>query len=141
MNGRMNGKPPSPRLGGASPWLLIAALAASLCALAFSGRGGTSAGVGKPPQAPHLASAQEPAPQGAQAPELPPEMIKKQKKELLKQNFEKMKSDAGELVELSKSLQADLDKSNENVLSLRVVDRAEKIEKLARRIKEMARGY
>jgi len=68
-------------------------------------------------------------------------MIKKQKKELLKQNFEKMKSDAGELVELSKSLQADLDKSNENVLSLRVVDRAEKIEKLARRIKEMARGY
>jgi len=68
-------------------------------------------------------------------------MIKKQRKELLKQNFEKMKSEAGELVELSKSLQSDLDKSNENVLSLKVVDRAEKIEKLAKKIKETARGY
>jgi len=68
-------------------------------------------------------------------------MARRQKKDLLKSNFAKMKSDADELLELSKSLQADLDKSNENVLSLRVVDRAEKIEKLAKKIKELARGY
>jgi len=90
------------------------------------------------PRPPAPAASQEPAPPN---PDFPPDIVKKQKKELLKQNFEKMKSDADELVELSKSLQADLDKSNENVLSLKVVDRAEKIEKLAKRIKEIARGY
>jgi hypothetical protein len=84
------------------------------------------------------ALAQEPAPEN---PSLPPDMARRQKKDLLKSNFAKMKSDADELLELSKSLQADLDKSNENVLSLRVVDRAEKIEKLAKKIKELARGY
>ncbi len=73
--------------------------------------------------------------------EAAPPLSKKQKKDLLKDNFEKMKRDADELAELAKSLQEDLDKSNENVLSLRVVDRAEKIEKLAKRIKGMARGY
>ena len=66
---------------------------------------------------------------------------RKQKKELLKSNFEKMQQDARELAELAKSLQEDLDKSNENVLSLKVVDRADKIEKLARKIKNSARGF
>lgn len=65
---------------------------------------------------------------------------RKQKKELLKSNFEKMQQDARELADLAKSLQDDLDKSNENVLSLKIVDRADKIEKLARKIKNSARG-
>ncbi len=84
------------------------------------------------------ASQQNPGPT---EPAPPTPLSKKQKKDLLKDNFEKMKRDADELAELAKSLQEDLDKSNENVLSLRVVDRAEKIEKLAKRIKGMARGY
>ena len=79
--------------------------------------------------------------QGPGPTEAAPPLSKKQKKDLLKDNFEKMKRDADQLAELAKSLQEDLDKSNENVLSLRVVDRAEKIEKLAKRIKGMARGY
>ena len=88
---------------------------------------------------------QEPSQQGRsqQVPppgEAPP-LTKKQKKDLLKGNFEKMKRDADELAELAKSLQEDLDQSNENVLSLRVIDKAEKIEKLAKRIKGTARGY
>lgn len=69
-----------------------------------------------------------------------PPLRAKQKQELLKANFEKVKRDAEDLVVLAKSLQEEVDKSNENVLSLKLVDKAERIEKLARRIKTMARG-
>ena len=65
----------------------------------------------------------------------------KQKRDLLKASFDKMKRDAKELSDLAKDLQEQLDKSNENVLSLGVVDKADKIEKLARKIKSTARGY
>ena len=65
----------------------------------------------------------------------------KQKRKLLKSNFEKMKRDAGQLADLAKALQEELNKSNENVLSLEIVDKADKIEKLARKIKGTARGY
>jgi hypothetical protein len=65
----------------------------------------------------------------------------KQKRSLLKANFEKMKRDAGELADLAKALQEELNKSNENVLSLDIVDKADKIEKLAKRIKGTARGF
>ena len=69
-----------------------------------------------------------------------PPLTGKQKQDLLKSNFEKVKRDADDLVVLAKSLQEDLSKSNENVLSLKVVEKAEKIEKLARRIKTTAKG-
>jgi hypothetical protein len=65
----------------------------------------------------------------------------KQKREMLKANFDRMKRDAKELADLAKDLQEQLDKSNENVLSLGIVDKADKIEKLARKIKSTARGY
>lgn len=64
----------------------------------------------------------------------------KEKKAILKSNFEKMKRNAADLTVLAKSLQEEIDKSNENVLSLKVVEKAEKIEKLARKIKEVAKG-
>lgn len=64
----------------------------------------------------------------------------KQKKAILKSNFEKMKRNAADLTVLAKSLQEEIDKSNENVLSLKVVEKAEKIERLARKIKEVAKG-
>ena len=69
-----------------------------------------------------------------------PPLTKKQKQQLLKSNFEKMKRDGDELAELARSLQEDLDKSNQNVLSLKVVERTERIEKLARKIKTAAKG-
>ncbi len=65
----------------------------------------------------------------------------KQQRDLLKLRFEKMKSDADELAGLAKSLQEDLDASNENVLSVKVVDKAKRIEKLAKKIKSAARGF
>ena len=60
---------------------------------------------------------------------------------ILKANFEKMKHDAGELADLAKALQQELNKSNENVLSVDVVEKADKIDKLARRINRAARGF
>jgi hypothetical protein len=91
------------------------------------------------PQAPIPLKAQEPS--STQEEEPAAQITHKQKRDLLKQNFEKMKRDAEELAALAKALQEDLDKSNENLLSLQVVNRAEKIEKLAKRIKSTARGF
>jgi hypothetical protein len=71
----------------------------------------------------------------------PPSLSEKQKRDLLKANFEKMKRDAGELADLAKALQEELNKSNENILSLDIVDKADKIEKLAKKIKGTARGF
>ena len=65
----------------------------------------------------------------------------KQKRDLLKADLEKMKRDAGELAGLAKALQEELNKSNENMLSLDVVEKADKIEKLAKKIKGSARGF
>ncbi len=70
----------------------------------------------------------------------PGPLSRKQKKDLLKSNIEKMKRDAEELAALTKSLQGDIAASNENVMSLKIVETAEKIEKLARKIKITARG-
>ena len=69
-----------------------------------------------------------------------PSLPAKQKRDLLKYNFNQMKENAQELAKLAKSLQEDVDHSNENVLSLGVVSKAEKIEKLAKKIKDTAKG-
>ena len=60
---------------------------------------------------------------------------------LLKSGFAQMKKDTDQLLELAKSLQKEIDKGNENVLSVQVVGKAERIEKLAKKIKNTARGY
>lgn len=61
--------------------------------------------------------------------------------ETLKANLEKMKHDAQELGDLAKGLQEELAKSDENVLSLTILEKAEKIEKLAKSIKKTARAF
>jgi len=82
-----------------------------------------------------LPSAQNPPEQ----PEMsPPALTPKQQRELLKSRYEKLKQEATQLADLAKSLQQDLDKSNSDVLSLSVVDKADKIEKLAKKIKSEA---
>jgi hypothetical protein len=70
---------------------------------------------------------------------LPRAMRDKQKRELRKYQFDKMKEHGDELVKLANSLQEDLHKSNENILSLEVVEKAQKIEKLAKKIQQEAR--
>ena len=71
----------------------------------------------------------------------PSTLTRKQRRGLMKANFEKMKRDAGQLADLAKAIQEELSKSNENILSLDIVDKADKIEKLARKIKGTARGF
>jgi len=70
-----------------------------------------------------------------------PRRTEKQKDALLKYNFKQMKKHASELTELAQSLQKQIDQTNENVLSLEVVQKAEEIEKLAKKIKNEAKGY
>ena len=65
----------------------------------------------------------------------------KRDRAILKANLEKMNRDAGELADLAKALQEELNKSNENLLPLGVVEKAGKIEKLAKKIKGAARGF
>jgi len=73
--------------------------------------------------------------------EIPEPMTPEQKQSIMRANFEKSKSDAVELAALAKGLREVLDKPNANALSLEVINRAEKIEKLARRIREETKGY
>ena len=70
-----------------------------------------------------------------------PRLGRKQRQALLKSEFEKLKRDADELADLAKSLQDEVDKSSENVFSLTVVEKADRIEKLAKRIKGAAKVH
>ena len=51
-----------------------------------------------------------------------------------------LKSDTDKLLKMSQELKEYVDKSNENVLSLEVLKKAEAIEKLAHSVKEKMRG-
>jgi len=71
----------------------------------------------------------------------PAVLTRKLREELLKSDFEKMKQDAAELTTLARSLQEELEKSNEHILSMKIVEKAQKIEGLAKRISRTARSY
>ena len=77
----------------------------------------------------------------AETPEGFPKGAQKQKKALMDYNFKKLKEHAQDLAELAKSLQAEIEKSNENVLSLEIIHKADEVEKLARKIKNEAKGF
>lgn len=51
-----------------------------------------------------------------------------------------LKTDTDKLLKLSQELKEYVDKSNENVLSLEVLKKAEAIEKLARNVKDKMKG-
>jgi hypothetical protein len=65
----------------------------------------------------------------------------KQKQSIMQANFLKSKSDAAELAVLAKDLCNELDKPNADVLSLGVVTRMERIEKLAKKIRDETKGF
>lgn len=81
------------------------------------------------------------SPAESPAPEPFPKTSQKRKKALMDYNFKKLKQHAQDLAELAKSLQTEIEKSNENVLSLEIVKKAEQAEKLAKKIKDEAKGY
>ncbi len=65
----------------------------------------------------------------------------KQQKELMKMYLANMRKDAAEMAKLAESIQEDLSKTTENELPFRVVSNAEKVEKLAKKIKNTAKGF
>jgi hypothetical protein len=60
---------------------------------------------------------------------------KEQAKRRNKARFESLKRDTDKLLELATELKQDVDRSDENVLSLDVIKKAEEIEKLAKQVK------
>jgi hypothetical protein len=68
--------------------------------------------------------------------ELEKEMQDKQLKEANKKRQQDIRNDTDRLFELATELKAAVDKSNEHLLSLDVVRKADEVEKLAKRVKE-----
>lgn len=64
------------------------------------------------------------------------EMQYRQMKEANKKRQEDIKNDTDKLFQLATELKAAVDKSNENLLSLDVIRKADEVEKLAKRVKE-----
>ncbi|MGO8818403.1 MAG: hypothetical protein ACLQVG_27485 [Terriglobia bacterium] len=64
-----------------------------------------------------------------------------QKQSIVQANFQKSKHDAAELASMAKALCEELDKPNADVLSLGIVSRMEKIEKLAKKIRDETKGF
>ena len=113
-------------------WFVVGMLAA------FAPGGAQSQQSSTPPQPQVIPVSQDIPPYPQNEPGGAP--TQKRKQELLKFNFEKMKRDADDLAALAKSLQEEIERSNENVFSLKLVEKAEKIEKLAKRIKAAAKA-
>jgi hypothetical protein len=61
-------------------------------------------------------------------------------KKAAKERVAALKNDTDKLLKLSVELKAYVDKSDENVLSLDVIKKAEEIEKLAKSVKDKMRG-
>jgi len=69
------------------------------------------------------------------------EMHKRQAKAWNKDRHAEMKRDAERLFQLATELKQSVDKTDENMLSLEVMKKAEEIEKLAKNVKNKMKGY
>lgn len=66
---------------------------------------------------------------------------RQQAKALNKQRHEELRRDTDKLLQLATELKLDVDKSNEQTLSLEVIKKAEQIEKLSKIVQKKMRGY
>jgi hypothetical protein len=100
----------------------------------------TSTPAQQTPQLPEIA----PPPGARQGPDntpsIPPEMQKRMEKQANQQRQTDLKRDADKLFKLSSELKDYVDKTNENILSLDVIKKADEIEKLAHSVKTKMRG-
>ncbi|HYX69117.1 MAG TPA: hypothetical protein VE825_08280 [Terriglobales bacterium] len=72
--------------------------------------------------------------------DIPPEMQREMNKRLNKERQESLKKDTDKLFQLATELKQSVDKSNEHVMSVDVIRKAEEIEKLAKQVKEKMKG-
>ena len=82
----------------------------------------------------------QPSQSTSQTPSIPEDMRRDMEKKANQQRQAELKRDAEKLLKLSTELKAYVDKTNEHVLSLDVVKKAEEIEKLAHSVRIKMRG-
>lgn len=72
-------------------------------------------------------------------PQLDPKLVDRQIRERQAQREKQLKADAAKLLALAQRLKSSVDSSDKNVLSLQVVDTADQVEKLAKKIRDSMR--
>lgn len=105
-------------------------VAVGLCVLCFSAAMACAQNL--PPQYPGMA----PEPGHQQHDEIDKQMEKTRLKKANQERQEQIKLDTDKLLQLSTELKQYVDKTNENILSLDVIKKADEIERLAHAIKE-----
>jgi GTP-binding protein EngB required for normal cell division len=70
-----------------------------------------------------------------------PQMKREQIQRLLKADREKSLEEAAQLIKLSEELKIELEKNDQNILSLVAIKKTEEIEKLSKRIRGRLRRY
>ena len=68
------------------------------------------------------------------------EAARKLDKQVKAQNLKELKEAAAELTTLTKDLNDEIEKSGENVISARIFNKVEQIERVAKRIRDKAKG-
>ena len=68
------------------------------------------------------------------------EAARKLEKQVKAQNLKELKEASAELLTLSRELNDEVEKSGENVISARIFNKVEQIEKVAKRIRDKAKG-
>ena len=68
------------------------------------------------------------------------EAARAREKQFRQENYRDLKEAATELLNLSKELNDEVEKSGEHVVSARIFDKLDKIDKTAKRIRDKARG-
>jgi hypothetical protein len=69
------------------------------------------------------------------------ETLRQAEKEAAEKNYKQMKDAAAELALLSRQLSEEVDKGSEHVISIKILDRIEKIEKLLKEIRSKASDF
>jgi hypothetical protein len=106
-----------------------------LCAFALPGFAQTPGGQPQPPPLPRSYP-----PSAGDEDEARARITHDMEKKAAKERAAAIKADTDRLLKLSVELKAYVDKSDENVLSLDVIRKAEEIEKLAKSVKEKMKG-
>ena len=68
------------------------------------------------------------------------EMQKRAEKEASEKNYKELKEAAAELADLTKQISSEIEESGKDVISARIFERLDKVERLTKRIREKAKG-
>jgi hypothetical protein len=68
------------------------------------------------------------------------DMQKRAEKEASEKNFRELKEAADQLADLSRQISTEIEEGGKDVISARIFDRLDRIEKLTKRIREKAKG-